>query len=77
MNGKRENYLRNRVYASSLNDAIKEGYTLKQARAYAEFAMNNATTNFSRQLYHLQAIADSTPYFRATINGTKSFWRMW
>lgn len=77
MNGKRENYLRNRVYASSLNDAIKEGYTLKQARTYAEFAMNNATTNFSRQLYHLQAIADSTPYFRATINGTKSFWRMW
>lgn len=77
MNGKRENYLRNRVYASSLNDAMKEGYTLKQARTYAEFAMNNATTNFSRQLYHLQAIADSTPYFRATINGTKSFWRMW
>lgn len=77
MNGKRENYLRNRVYASSLNDAMKEGYTLSQARAYAEFAMNNATTNFSRQLYHMQAIADSTPYFRATINGTKSFWRMW
>ena len=77
MNGKRENYLRNRVYASSLNDAMKEGYTLQQARVYAEFAMNNATTNFSRQLYHMQAIADSTPYFRATINGTKSFWRMW
>lgn len=77
MNGKRENYLRNRVYAHSLNDALNEGYTLAQARAYAEFAMNNATTNFSRQLYHMQAIADSTPYFRATINGTKSFWRMW
>lgn len=77
MNGKRENYLRNRVYASSLNDALKEGYSLSQARVYAEFAMNNATTNFSRQLYHMQAIADSTPYFRAAINGTKSFWRMW
>lgn len=77
MNGKRENYLRNRVYASSLNDALREGYTLQQARTYAEFAMNNATTNFSRQLYHMQAIADSTPYFRAAINGTKSFWRMW
>lgn len=77
MNGKRENYLRNRVYAHSLNDALNEGYTLAQARTYAEFAMNNATTNFSRQLYHMQAIADSTPYFRATINGTKSFWRMW
>ena len=77
LNGKRENYLRNRVYASSLNDAMTNGYTLDQARVYAEFAMNNATTNFSRQLYHMQAIADSTPYFRAAINGTKSFWRMW
>ena len=77
MNGKRENYLRNRVYASSLNDAMKEGYSLSQARVYAEFAMNNSTTNFARQLYHMQAIADSTPYFRAAINGTKSFWRMW
>lgn len=77
LNGKRENYLRNRVYASSLNDAMKQGYTLEQSRVYAEFAMNNATTNFSRQLYHMQAIADSTPYFRAAINGSKSFWRMW
>lgn len=76
-NGKRENYLRNRVFASSYNDAMKLGYTVEQARVYAEFAMNNATTNFSRQLYHMQAIADSTPYFRAAINGSKSFWRMW
>lgn len=77
LNGKRENYLRNRVFASSYNDAMKAGYTVEQSRVYAEFAMNNATTNFSRQLYHMQAIADSTPYFRAAINGTKSFWRMW
>lgn len=77
LNGKRENYLRNRVYASSYNDAMKSGYNVEQARVYAEFAMNNATTNFSRQLYHMQAIADSTPYFRAAINGNKSFWRMW
>ena len=77
VNGKRENYLRNRVYASSLNDAMKQGYTLAQARTFAEFAMNNATTNFGRKLYHLQAIADSTPYFSAAINGAKSFWRMW
>ena len=77
LNGRRENYLRNRVFANSYNDAISSGYTLEQARTFAEFAMNNATTNFSRQLYHMQAIADSTPYFRAAINGTKSFWRMW
>ena len=77
MNGRRETYLRNRVYANNLSRALKQGYTLEQARSYANFAMNNATTNFTRQLYHLQAIGDSTPYFKAAINGTKSFWRMW
>ena len=77
MNGRRETYLRNRVYANNLDRAIKQGYNLEQARTFATFAMNNATTNFSRQIYHMQAIADSTPYFRAAINGTKSFWRMW
>lgn len=77
LNGKRENYLRNRVYASALNDAMTQGYSLEQSRIFADFSMNNATTNFTRQLYHMQAIADSTPYFRAAINGTKSFWRMW
>ena len=77
VNAKREEYLRNRVYANNLQQALTEGYTLKQARIYAEFAMNNATINFGRQLYHLQSIAESTPYFRAAINGTTSFWRMW
>ena len=77
VNGKRETYLRNRVYANNLNEALKQGYNVEQARAFATFAMNNATTNFSRQVYHMQAIADSTPYFKAAINGTKSFWRMW
>lgn len=77
LNGKRENYLRNRVFANNLNDAMKQGYTLQQSRVFAQFAMNNATTNFTRQLYHMQAIADSTPYFRSAINGAKSFWRMW
>lgn len=76
MNGKRENYLRNRVYTSNLNDSLKAGMTLDQARVAAEFAMNNATTNFGRKLRHLQGIADSTPYFSAAINGTKSFYRM-
>ena len=77
INGTRENYLRKRVYAANLNDAMKSGYSIKGARIVAEFTMNNATTNFGRQLYHLQSIAESTPYFRAAINGTKSFWRMW
>jgi hypothetical protein len=76
-NGKREIYLRNRVYANVYTDAIANGSTIEQARIHAQFAMNNATTNFGRSLYHMQAIADSTPYFSAAINGTKSFWRMW
>lgn len=77
INGTRENYLRKRVYAANLNEGLKEGYSIRGARILAEFTMNNATTNFGRQLYHLQSIAESTPYFRAAINGTKSFWRMW
>lgn len=77
VNGKRENYLRNRVFANGYNDALQRGYTVQQAREFATFAMNNATTNFGRQVYHLQAIAESTPYFSAAINGHKSFWRMW
>ena len=77
INGTRENYLRKRVYAANLNEAMKAGYSVQDARIVAEFTMNNATTNFGRQLYHLQSIAESTPYFRAAINGTKSFWRMW
>ena len=77
LNDKRENYLRNRVFAHSFNEALEEGYDLQQARVFADFAMDNATTNFGRQIYHMQAIADSTPYFRAAINGSKSFWRMW
>lgn len=77
LNGRRERYLRNRVYANSLHQAMSQGYTIQQARTFAEYSMNNATTNFGRKLYHLQSLADTTPYLSAAINGTKSFWRMW
>lgn len=76
-NGKREEYLRKRVYTNALNEAMDRGFSIKQARQYAQFAMNNATTNFSRSLYHLNNFASSVPYLKAGINGTKSFWRMW
>lgn len=72
----RERYLRNIVYADSLNQALKRGYTLKDARIQAEFMMNNATTNFSRQLVHLQSWQKTVPYIGAAVNGTKSFWRI-
>lgn len=76
-NGAREEYLRKRVYVNSLNEAMGRGLSIKQARQYAQFAMNNATTNFSRSLYHLNNFASSVPYLKAAINGSKSFWRMW
>jgi len=75
-NGIRENYLRKNVYMSNINSSLEQGYSIKQAREIAEFAERNATTNFGRSLYHLQSISESTPYFAAAINGTKSFWRM-
>lgn len=75
-NGIRENYLRKNVYMSNINNSLEQGYSIKQAREIAEFAERNATTNFGRSLYHLQSISESTPYFAAAINGTKSFWRM-
>lgn len=75
-NGIRENYLRKNVYMSNVNKALDDGYSIKQARVLAEFSERNATTNFGRSLYHLQSISESTPYFAAAINGTKSFWRM-
>ena len=72
----RERYFRNIVYADSLDQALKRGYTLKQARVQAEFMMNNATTNFSRQMVHLQAWQRTVPYIGAAVNGTKSFFRI-
>ena len=75
-NGIRERYLRKNTYMSNLNEWLSNGYSISQARTAAEFAARNATTNFGRTLYHLQNISESTPYFAAAINGTKSFWRM-
>lgn len=75
-NGKRERYLRERVFMSNLNTALEQGYTYKQARDIATNMMQNATTNFSRSLFMLDAIADNVPYIRASINGTTSFWRL-
>lgn len=72
----RESYLRNRVYANAYADAIKNGYSIKNARTVAEFMMNNATTNFGRSLTHLENLRSTVPYIGAAINGTKSFFRV-
>lgn len=76
LNERRERYFRNLVYTDSLNQALKRGHTIKEARIQAEFMMNNATTNFSRQMVHLQALQRTVPYLGAAVNGTKSFYRV-
>lgn len=72
----REGALRERSYSNAYYDAIKSGYTAKQAQTVAEFSMNNATTNFSRSLTHLENMRRTIPYLGSAINGTKSFYRM-
>lgn len=75
-NEMRERAFRNIVYSDSLNQALQRGYTLKQARVQAEFMMNNATTNFSRQMVHLRSMQRTVPYLGAAVNGAKSFYRI-
>lgn len=75
-NNAREKYLRKRSYANGFTDAIKHGYSLEQARTSAQFLMDNATTNFSRALYHGRMFQQTVPYFGAAVNSTKSFWRL-
>lgn len=76
-NAMRERYLRNLTYANGFSDAIDAGQTIKDARLSARFLMNNGTTNFGREMYHLNNLRNSVPYLGAAVNGTKSFWRLW
>ena len=72
----RETTLRNLSYQNGLAKALKRGYSLDQARTYATFVMNEATTNFTRMTGHLVSLKDTVPYFGSAINGTKSFYRL-
>lgn len=76
LNEVREKTLRNVAYANGLETAMKRGYSLDQARAYATFIMNESTTNFARMTNHLLALRDTVPYLGSAINGSKSFWRL-
>lgn len=77
INEKREQYLRKLVYGNNFADAVKNGKSISQARTFAEYISNNATTNFTRATTFLSSIQNSIPYLRSAINGTKSFWRLW
>ena len=72
----RETTLRNISYQNGLAKALKRGYSLEEARTYATFIMNEATTNFSRMTNHLVSLKDTVPYFGSAINGAKSFYRL-
>lgn len=72
----RETTLRNLSYQNGLAKALKRGYSLDQARTYATFVMNEATTNFTRMTGHLVSLKDTVPYFGSAINGTKSFYKL-
>lgn len=76
-NAAREKYLRDLTYANAFSDSIESGRTIKDSRFAARFLMNNATTNFGREMYHLNNLRTSVPYLGAAVNGTKSFWRLW
>lgn len=76
INQRRESYMRKLAYTNSLNQALKRGYTVRDAMDYARFMMDNALTNFSRSTVHLSNLQKTVPYLGAAINGTKSFYRM-
>lgn len=76
INNWREIYFRKANYTSAMNDALKRGETLGQARATAEFVSRNATTNFRNTFMWGNIICDNVPFLSAAINGSASFWRL-
>lgn len=73
----RETYLRNRVYNNNFLEGVRTGMSMQEAREFAQFMQSEATTNFTRQSYHLATLTQTVPYLGAAINGTKSFWRLY
>lgn len=76
LNNIRETNRRIQVYQNAYLDALNNGHTVPMARRYAEMIQAEATTNFSRQAYHLANLTHTVPYLGAAINGSKSFWRL-
>lgn len=76
INDLREGMLRSSVYANAMSTGLKRGYTIEQATTFATQLMDDATTNFSRSMYHLKSLQKTVPFLGAAVNGTKSFWRL-
>lgn len=75
-NNFREVSLRNAVFRNGFADAVKRGYSYADAKDYATFLMNNATTNFGRTTEMFSNMQRTVPFLGAAINGTKSFYRL-
>lgn len=76
LNNMRETNRRVWVYNNAYLDALNNGHSVPMARRYAEMIQSEATTNFSRQAYHLANLTHTVPYLGSAINGSKSFWRL-
>ena len=76
LNNMRETNRRIWVYNNAYLDALNNGHSVPMARRYAEMIQAEATTNFSRQAYHLANLTRTVPYLGSAINGSKSFWRL-
>lgn len=76
LNNVRESGLRSGVYNNAFADAVKRGYSYSRAKDFAEFAMNNATTNFGRGTEMFSNLQRTVPFLGAAINGTTSFYRL-
>lgn len=72
----REQFLRRQVYRQNFMDALSYGKSLPQARNYAQYVMENATTNFARGFAWGDNIIRSIPYFGAMLNGASSMIRL-
>lgn len=72
----REKFLRRQVYRQNFMDALSYGKSLPQARNYAQYVMDNATTNFARGFAWGNNIIRSIPYFGAMLNGASSMVRL-
>ncbi len=77
LNNMRESKLRVWTYQNAYLQALNNGHSIPMARKYAEAIQAEATTNFSRQTYHLANLSHTVPYLGAAINGYKSFWRLY
>ena len=73
---KRETYFRLVAGETAYLKALRKGYSVAQASAFREHAINTATTNFRLKHTVLNGLRSTVPYLTSGISGTKSFWRM-